>query len=325
MKPSKTISEQIEILKSRNLIIEDEIKAGESLLKYNYYRLSGYWRKYQKKTKEKYGDRDDNFVDNTTFEKILVIYELDALLATLLLEGIRVFEVCFRTRFAYYMAHSKPDGQFLYVNPDSYNEVKVTKKEKPKVLHNTIESEINQNSYDSKVNEKEEPKDLHSKIESEIYRSKDRFIRHYIKKEKDENKIPIWVAVELLSFGTISQMYSRWKDKEVVKKVSTSFNFFKSYNYSIHIIRSFVVLRNSCAHHARIWNRKLAVKINNKITDKIYLREIETIKENSQWRLIATLMALVDEINKNESYSTRIMKLCKKNEEFYKGLINPTL
>jgi abortive infection bacteriophage resistance protein len=287
MKPARTIPEQIALLKSRNLIFEDEIKAAQFLSRNNYYRLSGYWRKYQIDPDK----GENNFVDNTIFEKVATIYELDALLRNLLQKGMGIFEICFRSKFAYYMAHSEPDGQLLY---------------------------LRQNSYNNKISEKENPKDLLDKINMEIERSKEKFATHYKERKED---IPIWVAIEILSFGTVSRMYSRWINKNVIKKVSAEFNFFKSYDSSIHTIRSLVNLRNFCAHQARIWNRGLMAQV----TDRRYLRKIEPVNERSQWRVICTLMVLVDEINQNKNYSTRVMRLCKKNEEFYKGLIEPTL
>jgi hypothetical protein len=36
-------------------------------------------------------------------------------------------------------------------------------------------------------------------------------------------------------------------------------------------------------------------------------------------------MALVDEINKDKNFSNSVNELCKSNEEFFKGLIDPTL
>jgi hypothetical protein len=36
-------------------------------------------------------------------------------------------------------------------------------------------------------------------------------------------------------------------------------------------------------------------------------------------------MLLVDEINQNNDYSKEILSLCRKNEEFYGGLVEPTL
>jgi abortive infection bacteriophage resistance protein len=47
MKSAKTTLEFIELLKSRGLIFADEHKAECFLFQNNYYRLSGYWRKYQ--------------------------------------------------------------------------------------------------------------------------------------------------------------------------------------------------------------------------------------------------------------------------------------
>jgi hypothetical protein len=94
MKPAKTIPEQIEILRLRNLNFEDESKVRQFLLENNYYRLSGYWRKYQIDPDK----GENNFINNITFEQIATIYELDALLINLLQKGIRIFEICFRSR-----------------------------------------------------------------------------------------------------------------------------------------------------------------------------------------------------------------------------------
>ena len=298
MKPPTTTLKQIEILKSRNLIFEDEAKAEEILLKYNYYRLSEYWQRYQiAPNNENY-----NFKGNVTFEQIVAIYELDMLLKSHLQLCIEICEVCFRTRFAYYTAHSKQNGQYLYLEPDSYNI--------------------------------EKPGDFIETIKSELYKSKK--TKHDMKRE---GKVYIWKAVEALNFGTLEKMYSYWTDEKTIQNISNSFkvfknggvlnfgtpsktsysswadketiqnlsNSFKKPNHEIlETIRSLVALRNSYAHHARIWNT--------------------TINETSPFKIIFNLMALTDEImvNKDESYSTRIKNLCESNDEFFKGLTNPT-
>jgi abortive infection bacteriophage resistance protein len=284
MKPIINISQQIELLKSRNLIFEDEFKAEQFILQNNYYRLAGYWRKYQ----VNFDKGKNNFVDNTTFEQIVTLYELDALLGNILQKGFRIFEVCFRSKLAYYMVHSEPNGKFLY---------------------------LQQNFYSNKISDKEKLEDLLIKINKEINRSKNKFVKHY---QKIEN-IPIWVAIEMLSFNTVSRMYSRWTNREVNKKVSSSFKLFKNYEGSIKIIRSLVDLRNLCAHQERIWNRKIA----DKIEDKQYLQKFGPSNKVSQWRVISILMSLVDDINQNQNYSQDVLKLCKQNEEFYRGLIEP--
>jgi abortive infection bacteriophage resistance protein len=287
MKQAKAILDLIELLKSRNLGFEDELKAERFLLQNNYYRLSGYWRKYQINP----GKGDDNFENNITFEKIVAIYELDALLRNLLQKGLGIFEICFRSKFAYYMAHSEPNGQLLY---------------------------LSQNSYDNKVSKNEKPEDLLISIKKELNRSREKCIVHYKNKNED---IPIWAVIEVLSFGMVSKMYSRWANKDVVKKVSREFNLFKDYKSARHIMRSLVNLRNLCAHQARIWNRELIFQVPN----KKYLQKFGKSKESAEWRIISILMLLIDEINQNNNYSKETLKLCKENKEFYEGLIKPTL
>jgi abortive infection bacteriophage resistance protein len=287
MKQLKTVAEQVELLKSSNLIIADESAAERFLLENNYYRLSGYWCRYQKAS---YNNGDD-FTDGATFEKIVAIYELDARLRNLLQKGIGIFEINFRSKFAYFMALSEPNGSLSYLQRSSYN--------------NNIS---NNENFD----------DLLEKIKDELRRSNEKNIRHYKSINED---IPIWAAVEILSFSTVSKMYSRWINKDVVKKTIHGYKIFKDYESARRIIRSMVYLRNLCAHQARLWNRESVVQV----TNKKYLQRFGDSQERSLWRIISILMLLLDEINQNNSYSQGLLNLCKPNDEFYKGLIEPTL
>jgi len=287
MKSPTTVSEQINLLKARGLVFKDEIKAINILSQNNYYRLTGYWRKYQINPDEK----DDRFVSDATFEEIIEIYELDAELRNLLLKGTGIFEICFRSKFAYHAAHSVQNGSILY---------------------------LEQNSYNNNISKKEEPEDLLKEINKELQRSNEKYVTHF---RKIGERLPIWVAVEILTFSTISKMFSRWTNKDVVKKVSQQFKLFKNYAETILVIRALTNLRNLCAHQARIWNKELTVKVAN----KKYLQNFGDSKERAPWRIISVLMSLVDEINQNDTYSKNVLSLCKQKEAFYNGLIEPTL
>ena len=116
-------------------------------------------------------------------------------------------------------------------------------------------------------------------------------------------------------------MFSRWTDKAVIKKVSQHFKPLKNYDETRSTVRALIDLRNLCAHQARIWNRKFIAKIVN----KDYLQNFGNSKGRAPWKTISVLMSLVDEINQNTTYSRNVLNLCKQNEEFYKGLIEPTL
>ena len=67
-KDFKTIDEQIEILRSRGLIIEDETEAKDFLFRNNYYRISGYSLTLRK---------NDVFAKSATFRNIEDIYHFD--------------------------------------------------------------------------------------------------------------------------------------------------------------------------------------------------------------------------------------------------------
>lgn len=104
-----------------------------------------------------------------------------------------------------------------------------------------------------------------SSIASEIARSNDVFIRHNF--DKHDGEIPVWAAVEVISFGTLSKIIKNLKTgtgsvssvllgyyKYTSKKgnyVTPSFKIFTSW------IQAVSVLRNMCAHNARLYNRTI--------------------------------------------------------------------
>jgi len=149
-------------------------------------------------------------------------------------------------------------------------------------------------------------------------------------------------------------MYSCWKEVGIINKVNNSFKIFStSQTATSNIIHSLVNLRNLCAHQARIWNKTVMLPVADKICDsevmtpirekiwnskvmvsiieerqlkdKKHLKNPKDINERSILGIICVLMALVDQINDNKDYSKEVIKLFEKNEEFFKGLIDPNL
>lgn len=104
-KPALTITEQINLLESRGLIIPDRIKAETYLSNISYYRLSAYVYPFKKLP-------TDKFVDGTTFEDVLDSYLFDRELRLLVFDAIERIEVAFRTQLI-----NKPaikDGAFWF-------------------------------------------------------------------------------------------------------------------------------------------------------------------------------------------------------------------
>ena len=81
-KPTLSFREQIDLLKLRGLIIENEKYALDFLTHVNYYRLSAYIYPFLEE-KEKHV-----FKKGTTFQNILDIYNFDRELRLVLLDAI---------------------------------------------------------------------------------------------------------------------------------------------------------------------------------------------------------------------------------------------
>ncbi|BBI31531.1 Abi family protein [Cohnella abietis] len=96
LKPAITYEDQVELLRSRGLIIEDSKKAVDTLKRINYYRLTAYTLSFK---------RDNVFFEGTTFNTILRHYEFDSKLRNILMEIIEHVEIAFRTHIAYLIGH----------------------------------------------------------------------------------------------------------------------------------------------------------------------------------------------------------------------------
>ncbi len=89
-KDFKTIDEQLEILRSRGLIIDDENIAKDFLLYNNYYRISGYSLTLRK---------NNIFSKSASFQNIIDIYNFDHELRHLILQYLEIIEVRMKSIF----------------------------------------------------------------------------------------------------------------------------------------------------------------------------------------------------------------------------------
>ena len=99
VKKHLTIDEQIELLKIRGCIIEDEELAKKILLDINYYRLTSYFLSFK--------ESEDKYSKGTSFNKVYRSYVIEHI------------EVAIKTRIAYY--HSLKYGQLGYLDSNNYN------------------------------------------------------------------------------------------------------------------------------------------------------------------------------------------------------------
>lgn len=218
IKPFLTIEQQINQLKSRGMNFHNEEKAKYYLENLNYYRLGGYWLIFEK------NHEPHEFKDNTYFEDILNLYIFDRELRLLLLDAIERIEVSIRSKLAYHLAESF--GSHAHLKPEIFAS--------PLNYARTL-----------------------TKLKSELDRNRSEiFIKHHTDKYSEELP-PIWVSVEVMTMGQISNWYSNIKDRKYKQVIS------KYYGLDEKILSSFLhhltIVRNTSAHHSRVWNRKFTI------------------------------------------------------------------
>ena len=83
-------------------------------------------------------------------------------------------------------------------------------------------------------------------------------IDHYYGKYSSPRIPPAWIVFEILPFGCVSRIYENLKRpfrKAIAEKFGVEESILQSWLHALS------VLRNSCAHHSRVWNRKYPFKI----------------------------------------------------------------
>lgn len=106
-KPAIDVDKQIELLKSRNLIISNINYAKTILSNITYYRLSSYMKFFQK---------DDKFYENVNFEDITYLYNFDKDLKSLIFENIRILEIALRAKICLHMCTNYGSHWFYNAN-----------------------------------------------------------------------------------------------------------------------------------------------------------------------------------------------------------------
>lgn len=106
-KPALNVDKQIELLKSRGLIIDNIDFAKEILSNITYYRLSSYMKFFQK---------EDIFNTGTTFQDIIDLYNFDKDLKSIIFESIRIIEISLRTKICLHMCSNYGSHWFYDIN-----------------------------------------------------------------------------------------------------------------------------------------------------------------------------------------------------------------
>ena len=225
------------LIDERNLICNNRDELRHFLARTNYYRFSGYAREFQ--IDPRYDD--NRFIAGVTFEKIKAIATIDGNMRELLLEQLTVVEIAIRAMLAHEYGRDYGESAF-YLNPDFYKRGNDSAKDKPL--------------------------EIAKGILSDLERDKGPMVARYANKTVAGNtledrchryeNVPIWVAVEAISFGRVTNFVSYVKDTEPAKRAASFFGIqWAPFAETLH---SLCVLRNLCAHHRQLWNRRMSIQ-----------------------------------------------------------------
>jgi abortive infection bacteriophage resistance protein len=207
--------ELVKLLKRRCLSIEDENKVEGYIRNIGYFRLSAYFYPFLKEPKEEH-----LFKDNSSFKKVMLIYRFDRKLRLLMFNEIEKIEVAIRSTIVNITAQETNDP-FWMTNDEKF--IDLEKFEHTRTL-----------------------------IDKEYNRSKEDFIKHF-KETYSNNYPPVWELSEILPLGILTRIYDNIKSCNIQKKISRRFYL------PIPVFQSWMTIitltRNSCCHHARVWNR----------------------------------------------------------------------
>lgn len=232
------------------------------------------------------GKATDIFKASTNWDDVCNLYKFDRKLRLLIFDAIERIEIALRTQIIYqlshkYGAHWQEDAS-LFKTRTAFLEVNVH-------------------------------------IDKYLSHKKSRrteFINHYLDVYDDPPTPPSWMSIELLYFSHLSKICENLKNRPDRTAIANAFgvpsdDIFCSWLHSISYVR------NICAHHARLWNIKLAVqpeKFKYNKPDKIWLTdtEVDAVQSSKLYYVFCVVLFLLQTVNTNTKFKIHFFELLQK-------------
>ena len=215
-----TIPEQIALLRSRGMSGDEKVME-RWLSTVGYYRLSAYWLPMEKPPSSNQ-TRSKAFLPSTDFSEVVDIYVFDRKLRLIVMEAIDRFEIAVRARWTNRL--SVAHGSHAHMISENF-----------------------QNGF--------EYAQMYSKLAQTAKQSREVFVEHYRRKYTDPYMPPLWQVTELMTLGELSKWVESTLDNKLKDEVARDLGLpNKEVMESVLQLLSYV--RNICAHHSRLWNRK---------------------------------------------------------------------
>lgn len=235
-RPHLSFVEQVAILESRGLECSG-CEASESLSKIGYYRLSAYTYPFRRPLRSDepsetpFQFRSAEFIPGYKLSDALKLYEFDNSLRLLCTEALKIVEIGLRVQIAFVLGRR---DRFGHLNRASLAD-DACGKAAPDQEGDMFDYWLRR--YDQ----------LKRQAAAED------FVRHYMLKY--DGRLPVWVGVEVLDFGGLIRLFSLMNRNDQ-NEISRSWGIRDGRRLHKWLL-SLGTVRNTCAHHSRLWNRVL--------------------------------------------------------------------
>ncbi len=158
-------------------------------------------------------------INNIYFEEVINIFEFDSEIRVFFLEYIEKIESSIKSIFANYLT----------------------------IKYNKPHIHLDKSIFENEKYHKEGIENLKESFK----KSQEIFAKHF-RDNYEEELPPLWVSVELMTFGEISKWY-RNLNKQDRKKIAKEYGLRERFLWSF--LSHLTEIRNIVAHHARLWNK----------------------------------------------------------------------
>lgn len=218
-KTFKNLDEQIDILKSRGLVINDVDKAKDILLRENYFFLSGYRHLFNRSWK------DIDFIQGTTFEELYSVFVFDRKIRNIFFQNLLIVENNIKSLISYQLSKKYGFKEKEYLDPKNYSRDPMKIRQVKDVL-NKVKRQI-------RLNGRQHTATMH-------------YITNY-------GYIPLWILVKVLSFGILSELYSILDTSDQID-IANFYNLdCETLSIYLNILSNY---RNLCAHEDILYDHR---------------------------------------------------------------------
>lgn len=258
------------------ILLERGLQIADKERAIKYIKTVGYFRLTGYMFHLQSKDGKHNFLNETKFEDVISLYHFDKKLRGIISDYLERIEICLRAKLTdkYCISH----GFFWYSNAELFED---------REIFNNINSEI-QETFDA---------------------AREVYLKRYKEKYTSEQFPPSNMALETLSLGKLARLYKALENKNGKAEIANEFNL------PTHVITSWFIylanVRNICAHHSRLWNKRVtADRPVFPSRDKYKFKGENFLDSNtSLYGIISIIDRLLTSFNPNNSFAIKIENL----------------